>query len=163
MTRPLVETYDSSTVRAADIETIGAAARSAVVAEWRQFLRRPADRRMWSDVVWWWDSRRFLYSLIVLAATCATVVVRAVYILVDAVWEEMPDRTGIWSEVLRLVAWPLFLMLAANAWYTGGWVAELALRIVLRDRFLWLAPVMLAAGVIFSLVFIVFISMLLLP
>jgi hypothetical protein len=164
MTRPALDTYDSPTVRA-DTHAVGIGAGSAVVTEWRQFVVRPPPGRGWRDVVWWWDSRRLLYSLIVLAATIAMVVLRAVYILVRAAWDDTSEvfASSIGSEVLIFIGWPVFLMLAANAWFTGGWVLELALRIALRDRLPWLAPVLLAAGVAFSIVFVVVISTWLLP
>jgi hypothetical protein len=46
------------------------------------------------------------------------------------------------------------IQLAANLWYTGGWIADLMVKKVLRIQWPGFGPWALALGIAFSFVFI---------
>jgi hypothetical protein len=84
------------------------------------------------EVIRWWERRRLKYNLLVLAlfsiGILLVVILRAHYV----------QRTGALAE------WPLvfifaimhliFALVIANLCYTGGWVSEIIVRVVLRDK-----------------------------
>ena len=142
----------------ATVAEAGAPRMRMLRAAYQQFIARPEPGRDWVAVVWWWDSRRLVYSLLVLATALVSTVVVALYSLgVAALGGFGIDVPG-WASPLVLIFWPAFLMCMGNAWYTGGWVAELALRLVIKDRMLWIGVAMLAVGVVFSIVFTILIT-----
>jgi hypothetical protein len=94
------------------------------------FAKPSPDRRV-SEVIFWWEKRRLFYNLI-LIVFCACSVFG---------FETSGGVVGV------------ILVICSNIWYTGGWIAELLLRLVTWDRMLWFAPVMLGVGIVFSFAF----------
>ena len=123
-----------------------------------EFFARPSPGRRWYDVVAWWDSRRLTFSVFVLVIGLLSSLgwfLAAAFSRTDPYAENpLGLDTGLFW-IATAVGWPILLMILANAWYTGGWIAELVIRIVLRDHWLWLGPAMLIAGTLFSLLFTV--------
>lgn len=93
------------------------------------------------QVIGWWERRRLVYNLSVGAV--------GVLSLASALFVSPgPDST---MRDFAFVGFSLVYALAANACYTLGWVADLALRKWLGVRAPDIAPVMLRYGFVFSL------------
>jgi protein-S-isoprenylcysteine O-methyltransferase Ste14 len=105
----------------------------------------PAGRGV-SEVILWWERRRLYYNVIV-AAGCFLFLLFSTI----AAYVESPARAANVSAVRGFFA--ILLIVMSNLWYTGGWIAELLLRLVVGDRMLWFAPVMFAVGILFSFLF----------
>jgi hypothetical protein len=84
---------------------------------------RPEPAAKTADVIGWWEARRIPFNLIVgvvglLSCMAFGVVVLGAYLLFDIDW---------FPEPFSIFAVPLYGFLA-NICYTGGWMAEVAIR-----------------------------------
>jgi protein-S-isoprenylcysteine O-methyltransferase Ste14 len=107
---------------------------------WLQgLLALPPAGRSLSEVILWWERRRLYYNAIVAAFCFLRLGVAA-----------LPPAS---DSLLPGTVIAVLLIVMSNIWYTGGWIAELLLRLIAGDRMLWFAPVMFALGILFSLLF----------
>jgi hypothetical protein len=91
-------------------------------------------------VVYWWESRRPVYNAVVGATGVGTLIyAQAVSMLARGEW--IP------------VEWQLIVAygVAANAFYTLGWVAEIAVERWLKRPLYGLGPALFRHGLVFSL------------
>jgi hypothetical protein len=100
------------------------------------------------DIIQWWESRRLIYNGILFASILVSA------LLLAAVMQ--PKRlTEYLTRVGTLVAAGFyFIQIPANLWYTGGWVANLFVKKVLRLSASGFGPWALGGGSVFSLLFI---------
>lgn len=92
------------------------------------------------QVIGWWERRRLAYNVCVGAAGLLSLA---------TLWLLHPQRSAMAD--FGLVIGAGVYGLAANACYTVGWMADLALRRLLGIRAPDLAPVLLRYGFVFSL------------
>lgn len=92
------------------------------------------------QVIGWWERRRLAYNICVGAAGLLSLA---------TVWLLHPQRSAMAD--FGLVIGAGLYGVAANACYTVGWMADLALRKLLGIRAPDLAPVLLRYGFVFSL------------
>lgn len=92
------------------------------------------------QVIGWWERRRLAYNVCVGAAGLLSLA---------TVWLLHPQRFAM-ADFGLVIGVGLY-GLAANACYTLGWMADLALRKVLGIRAPDVAPVLLRHGFVFSL------------
>jgi hypothetical protein len=92
------------------------------------------------QVIWWWERRRLAYNVCV---GSAGVLSMSTLLLLHPHPSAMAD----FGMVLGVVLYGL----AANACYSVGWMADLALRKVLGIRAPDLAPALLRYGFVFSI------------
>lgn len=118
------------------------------ILAWRLFSRRD-DAVGILDIIRWWEIRRIAFNLTVGAAGVVTLVGGVV---VDLISEK---RLG---EPLGLPDPPLFALfgifaygVCANICYTGGWVAELAVKIVRRNNTKTFAETSFFTGLVLSI------------
>lgn len=115
---------------------------------------RPALPLSAGHIIGWWESRRLYYNAILLA----TVILVALLAAVLPGMDEKPHLSNAWSMFLLGF---FLLLLPANIWYTGGWLADLFIKKVLHFTALGFGPWALGAGIALSLVFMAFIYSLL--
>jgi preprotein translocase subunit SecG len=113
-----------------------------------KYLAYPPHPQTAGDIILWWESRRLIYNGIIFAAILVSA------LLLAAVMQ--PKRLADYlSRVGTLVATAFsVLQIPANVWYTGGWVADLVVKRVLRLPAAGFGPWALADGTAFSLLFI---------
>jgi hypothetical protein len=102
------------------------------------------------DVIGWWESRRIAFNLIVGAAGIFTCVLTVVVALGSEILFDH-NIGGPDPPIFGLI-WIAVYAVAANACFTGGWVAELLVRKLWpqeSDRF---ATTTFATGLFFSVV-----------
>jgi hypothetical protein len=107
----------------------------------------PEEPRSGVDVVVWWEVRRIPYNLIILLAGVVSLPLFLLFIQLAHGLRPGEDAV----EPMALIVAPF----AVNIAYTAGWIAELFLRLVWRDRSPAVAPAFLKLGLSFSL-FVVF-------
>jgi len=101
----------------------------------------PEPRSVWS-IIGWWELRRVLYNLALCLVGGASFVL--LLLLVDLERMVNPD-----DDVDFLVLPVAFVL--ANVAYTGGWVVELLVRLIWRDRYPHLGPKLLKLGLLLTL------------
>ncbi len=92
------------------------------------------------QVIGWWERRRLAYNVCVGAAG---------FLSLGALWLLHPQRSAMANFGMMIGAG--LYGVAANACYTLGWMADLALRKALGLRAPDIAPVLLRYGFVFSL------------
>jgi len=100
------------------------------------------------EIIGWWEARRIPYNLIVGCAgilTCLTLLVIAV-----ASFELFHSDFGLPDPPLFAVFGVIFYGIAANACYTGGWIAELIFRRVFPGEYDQWATSSFFLGLLFS-------------
>jgi hypothetical protein len=113
-----------------------------------KYLAYPPHPQTAGDIILWWESRRLIYNGIIFAFILMSA------LLLAAVMQ--PKRLNEFlSQAGTLVASGFsVLQIPANIWYTGGWVADLFVKRVLRLTAAGFGPWALAGGTVFSLLFI---------
>ncbi len=102
---------------------------------------------MWK-VIAWWEIRRFLYNFVVGvtgAAVCALMLGCA--LVCERV---LGEPIGFPDPPLFVVFAVLFYAAVANVCYTGGWVAELIVRVVWQERSSHFGEISFTLGLVFS-------------
>ena len=105
----------------------------------------PGVNRPWWKVFLWWEIRRIPYNAIVGAFGLISTTI--VYLIAD----KFSFDLNLGSPALTIV----FFGLAANMFYTGGWITELLARVIWSGGARTLGPVLLFYGILFS-VFLTF-------
>jgi len=117
------------------------------ILAWRLFARRKDDSGNF-DIIKWWELRRIPYNLIVGATGMLTLIaifaVAAIGELVFGVACEWPDPPIF--AIFAVVAYGI----AANVCYTGGWVVEILVRKVWKERAGAFGEIAFFLGLIFS-------------
>lgn len=105
---------------------------------------RPKIPQTWGSIIKWWEARRLYYNLILLIVPAQILIFH---------WTSFKSLTRPWQGIFLYL---LLFQLPANLWYTGGWMVDLFLKKALRISAPGFAPWALAAGIIFSLLFLAF-------
>jgi len=108
------------------------------------YFATPEEPRPWFKVIWWWEVRRIPYNLVV--GLVGFISLLLFFLFITLAHELKPGEDAV--EPLALMAAPF----AINIAYTAGWMAELLLRIVWRERSAIVGPAFLRLGLSFSLV-----------
>jgi hypothetical protein len=113
----------------------------------RLFHRQAELRTRW-QVVWWWETRRPLYNLIVGTAG----VLSCLLLLGLAAFSEhrFGEAIGLSDPPLFALFLAAFYGIAANICFTGGWIAELLARSVWREDAGSFGEIALLLGTLFS-------------
>jgi len=111
------------------------------ISKWRLFTVSEATRGWW-QIILWWELRRIPYNLIVGLFGFVSL------LLASLISMALSFDMELGSPVLGI----LFFGLAANVFYTGGWVAELLVRRFWTGSSQHLGPQLLFTGLAFSLV-----------
>jgi hypothetical protein len=114
----------------------------------RNLFAKPDPQPTPGAIIRWWEARRLHYNVITLAWAFLWIVVS--YLRGNHVWRSTP---------LAILTY-LGIQLAANLWYTGGWIADLIAKKVLRLHWRGFGPWALALGIAFSFVFILVVAFL---
>jgi hypothetical protein len=101
----------------------------------------PEPRSAWS-IIGWWELRRVLYNLALalVGGVCCTLFVLFMSLMLE------PGE-----DAVEPLALPVAVVLA-NMAYTGGWVVELLVRLIRRNRHPHVGPKLLKVGLVFTLV-----------
>jgi hypothetical protein len=105
---------------------------------------RPKTPQTWGNIVKWWEARRLYYNLILLIVPVQFLIFH---------WSAFNSLTDRSQGILLYL---LLFQLPANIWYTGGWIVDLFLKKALRLSTPGFAPWAFAAGIVFSLLFLIF-------
>jgi len=100
----------------------------------------PEPRSMWS-IIGWWELRRVLYNLVL------GLVGGVSYALFVVLMSPMLEPG---EDAVEPLALPVGVVLA-NVAFTGGWVVELLVRLIWRERYPYLGPTLLKLGLVFTL------------
>ena len=124
----------------------------ARTSTWRRFLawylEIPVPDK---SLIRWWETRRLAYNLLLLAWAALNFLVGIPVIdaRVNSVSAPMVLSTAFYS--IGMVA--VILQIAANFWYTGGWVAGLIVRWCAHGRAPGFNRYALLSGTLFSFAF----------
>jgi len=111
-------------------------------------LRRDGAAAGAWQVVGWWEARRIAFNLVV---GIAGLVSGILCLLCGAISEaKFHTDFGLPDPPLFLAFGVAFYAIAANACFTGGWLAEIAIRRLWKNPWADFGPVTLALGVGFS-------------
>lgn len=103
-------------------------------------------RSLWA-IILWWEKRRIVYNLFILATTAVSL--SAFYVAIMSSGQLGPGEDPV--EPVALLAGPLL----ANVFYTGGWLFEGAYRLLTGRSPGRLGPLLLKCGFAFS-AFVIF-------
>ena len=109
----------------------------------RWLLTPPEESRPWWKVITWWEVRRIPCNLIV--GCVGFVCLLLFFLFIHLAHELTPGEDAV--EPMALFIAPILF----NVAYTGGWIAELMLRIVWREQTSRIAPALFKLGLTFSL------------
>jgi hypothetical protein len=109
-----------------------------------QLFARPDPAATPREVIGWWERRRLYYNLIIFVWAAILI---CVFILGHREDDLLGDSPRIFSGYL------LGFQLPANIFYTGGWIADLVVKKVLRRPSAWFGPCALGLGIAASLLF----------
>ena len=113
-----------------------------------KYLAYPPHLQTAGDIILWWESRRLVYNGIIFASILVSALLLAAVMQPKRLIEYL-------SQAGTLVATGFSLLqIPANVWYTGGWVADLFVKRILRLPAVGFGPWALASGTVFSLLFI---------
>jgi hypothetical protein len=115
---------------------------------WRDYFATPSTPQTAGTIIKWWEVRRLYYNLVVFATIVLISLVLAAF--------TTPPLSGAYFQLVgaQFGIGFLFLQIPANVWYTGGWVAELFIKKVLRRPASGFGPWAQAIGLAFSILFV---------
>jgi hypothetical protein len=109
----------------------------------KNLVTKPDSPQTAGGIIDWWEGRRLHYNGIIIA-----------WVLILALISTLLGHGGaIWKPYI-IILYVLFVQLPANFWYTGGWVADLILKKILRARATWFGPWAFGVGIALSFLFI---------
>ncbi|MGB6746061.1 MAG: hypothetical protein WBE38_20595 [Terracidiphilus sp.] len=104
------------------------------------------------SVILWWEKRRIPYNVFVFLFTlpfCFRLDLYAMgFLSTNTALQQMYQADG--SENLLIQA---LLQILSNVWYTGGWMVELIVKVIVRRKIRWFGPIALITGTVFSFFF----------
>ncbi len=118
----------------------------------RPFRWYIAPRADGKSIILWWEKRRIAYNIFLF-----------VFCLVPCLPADLgtfgwvitnPALQRIYrgnNETILLIQ--VVLQILSNVWYTGGWIAELIVKLIARRNISWFGPIALVAGTLFSFAF----------
>jgi hypothetical protein len=114
------------------------------ILAWRFFARQEQAGGTW-DIIKWWEVRRIPYNFIVGSTGVFTLIV---FFAVVAIEEKVfgPNVGSFFLIPIGVVAYGFM----ANVCYTGGWLAEIAVGKIWKDRAGAFGEIAFALGLIFS-------------
>ena len=110
------------------------------------FYSGPTFEHSRLEIVVWWEKRRIPYNLIV--GVIGFISLLFFYLFIDLAHGVKPGEDAV--EPMALILAPI----AINICYTGGWLVELILSFFKRNDSRPIGPILLKAGVIFSIVMV---------
>jgi len=114
-----------------------------IAKAFRGLISAPPEPRAWWKVIAWWELRRIPCNIIV--GGIGLICLLLFFLFIHLAHALQPGEDAI--EPMVLFAAPILFNIA----YTGGWIAELFLRIVSRERNSIIASTLLKLGLSFSL------------
>ena len=102
----------------------------------------PKKPESWLHIIGWWELRRIPYNLIVGILGIASLAMFFLFIHLANELELGEDAV----EPMALI----FAPIAINILYTGGWIVELFLRIIWREKSPHIGPILLKLGISLS-------------
>jgi len=109
--------------------------------EW--LFQVPEGKHSLIGIILWWEARRIPVNFIVGSVGLISLVI--FYIAIGSSGHLEPGEDAV--EPMALFVAPILFNIA----YTGGWLAEIALRIFWRDSQPLIGPILLKVGITFSL------------
>ena len=109
--------------------------------EW--LFQVPEEKRSLIRIILWWEARRIPVNFIVGFVGFISLVV--LHITISSSGHLKPGEDTV--EPMAIIAAPILFNIA----YTGGWLAEIALRIFWRDSQPSIGPILLKVGITFSI------------
>ena len=111
-----------------------------------------APRADGTSVILWWEKRLILYNIFLFLfclVPCLPADLSALgwEITIPALRKIYPGDSGI------ILLDQVLLQICSNVWYTGGWVAELIVKLFMRRSISWFGPIALVSGTLFSFSF----------
>jgi len=113
-----------------------------------EFFQRSGDFEKTSQIIWWWEKRRFWFNLVVGFIglfNCLLMVGIGLYTEYAA-----GTPIGIPDPTMSAIVTILVYGIMANICYTGGWVAELIARDIWQARARRFGQITFALGLFFS-------------
>ena len=111
------------------------------------FIRTHDPSHSWQRIVWWWESRRVLYNLLVIGFAVALSTVQGLL-----------TKGGGGGSPFILIGLLLLAVVLINGYYTSGWVLELLVRRSDNPIVRWSRP-RLFLIVLFSTIVVMFVAM----
>ena len=106
------------------------------------------EERSMGQIILWWEKRRIIYNLIV--GFTGFISLLLFFFFIDKSGVIKPGEKAI--EPLALLISPILI----NIGYTLGWVVEVILKIYQRNKFQRVSYGLMKAGLLFSLVVVIF-------
>ena len=119
------------------------------ITQYRLFNRDESPQTIW-QVIAWWESRRIPYNLIVGSAGVISCILCLVTGLITETY--LGEPIGIPDPPFLAILAVLFYGVMANICYTGGWMAELIVRWVWREKGKYFGPISFTLGLAFSII-----------
>jgi hypothetical protein len=113
------------------------------------FARKEEDTSLLA-VIKWWELRRIPYNLIVGLFGVFTCVITVLVAAIAS--EKFGEPLGLPDPPIIAVFAVIFFAVMANVCYTGGWVAELLVRAIWKERAGDFAQISFRLGLLFSAV-----------
>ena len=104
------------------------------------------ENASWLHVILWWELRRIPYNLIVGFLGIISLLLFFFFIISAHALEPGEDAV----EPIALVAG----VIGMNVFYTAGWVVEICVRVICRQRSPAVGPALLKSGLTFSVVLV---------
>ena len=108
-----------------------------------EIFSNPEGPRPWWKVIAWWEIRRIPYNIIV--GVVGFISLMLFFLFIDLAHELKPGEDAV--EPMALFAAPILL----NICYTAGWICELFLRLVWREKSPVVGPTLFKLGLSASL------------
>ena len=95
------------------------------------------------EVIRWWEQRRILYNIVMLAAGSATILLALLL------------REIAFTDLMNVFPPVLIVALSANLFYTLGWIMEIVCRKFIREKEVVqkAGPILFIAGISLSILF----------
>jgi hypothetical protein len=106
-------------------------------------FRIPEGKRSLIGIILWWEVRRIPVNFVVGSIGFISLIL--FYLAISSSGHLEPGEDAV--EPIALFAAPILFNIA----YTGGWLAEIALRILWRDSQPSTGPILLKVGIAFSI------------
>jgi len=99
------------------------------------------EKRPWYRIILWWELRRIAYNLLVGLVGFISL---SLFICIAS---KHPKDFQNGPEPFSVIIFAI----GANVCYTGGWIWELAARLLWKEKAMHFGPIMFSLGLIFSM------------